>query len=83
MFKIAINKTDFEELVATASDEFIVDKKGNKKLKARRLTGTWITCFAKKINEYERDSFGLKGNFEIRLGSFEIQLSNLLKLICF
>jgi hypothetical protein len=40
MFKHAINKTDFEELVATASDEFIVDKKGNKKLKARRLTGT-------------------------------------------
>jgi hypothetical protein len=70
MFKIAINKTDFEELVATASDEFIVDKKGNKKLKARRLTGT------KKINEYERDSFGLKGNFEILFG-------NLLKLICF
>ena len=47
-----MNTEAFKDLVETAENEWFVNNKGEKKLRSRKLRGTWVNSFKKLVNEY-------------------------------
>ena len=61
-FSIAIEKLAFDDLMANLTPEYRKDSKGRQVEKSKKLTGTWIKPFQKKIEEFEGTDLSLKGN---------------------
>ena len=60
-FNIAIDRKDFNKLDEESVDEYSKNSSNALILKGKKLTGTWITCIAKKINEYEGTNYSMLG----------------------
>ena len=60
-YKIALNTETFKELVETAENELFKNRKGETKLRSRKLRGTWVKPFQKLVNEYEKKEFKMLG----------------------
>jgi len=56
-----MNTEAFKDLVETAENEWFVNNKGEKKLRSRKLRGTWVNSFKKLVNEYEKEEFKMLG----------------------
>ena len=56
-YKIALNTGTFKELVETAENELFKNRKGEKKLRSRKLRGTWVKTVQKLVYEYEKKEF--------------------------
>ena len=64
-YKIGMNTEAFKDLVETAENEWFVNNKGEKKLRSRKLRGTWVNSFKKLVNEYEKEEFKMLGIIRI------------------
>jgi hypothetical protein len=64
-YKIGMNTEAFKDLVETAENEWFVNNKGEKKLRSRKLRGTWVNSFKKLVNEYEKEEFKMLGIIKI------------------
>jgi hypothetical protein len=60
-YKLALNTEIFKDLEETAENELFKNSKGETKLRARKLRGTWIKPFEKLVNEYEKQQFKMLG----------------------
>ena len=60
-YKIALNTETFKELVETAENELFKNRKGETKLRSRKLRGMQVKPFQKLVNEYEKKEFKMLG----------------------
>ena len=61
-YKISLNTKTLKDLFETAENEWFKNSKGENKLRARKLRGTWVKPFQKVVNEYEKLEFKMLGN---------------------
>ena len=60
-FKIALSRDDFSKLDRESVPEYIKNSWNEMVLKRTKLTGTWISKIAAKINEYEGHNYAIIG----------------------
>ena len=58
MYVIAVDKNSFDQFIETATIEY---NKG--KIKCKRLTGKWISCFKDAIRGKEQEDFSMTGKY--------------------
>jgi hypothetical protein len=68
-YVISINVQEWSELEEQAETEHFLDVNNIVQVRSRKLKGTWIKAFEKKINDYENEEFKLLG-MKIQLNNF-------------